>query len=156
MSDEPRAWVFEDENGNLVLEDPDALAVMQAVEQHNREQARAHCLRMFQEQFDRVLHFRDRYAQAGYTADEHVIVIINVDDEQGNILAEALMPGHDWQPIRDQGQVPFARGIAGREGVQGFLDLLPTKTAAEQLRRLVDGIPVVVVDAGTAAVFMTH
>lgn len=46
---------------------------------------------------DRVRHFKKRIAELGRTASDTVIVLINVDDVFGNVIAEKLMPGHDWQ-----------------------------------------------------------
>jgi hypothetical protein len=87
----------------------------------------------------------------GKSADEVVITVINVDTPLGGPLAEALMPGFDWQAIRDRGEVPFARGLAGREGIQEALDEL-YPSAGEALREC-QGLAVVIVDYGVAAVF---
>lgn len=60
------------------------------------------------------------------------------------------MPGFDWQKIRDRGEVPFARGLAMREGIRdalGFFD----QEAATKLRDMTT--VVVVVDHGVAEVF---
>lgn len=38
------------------------------------------------------------------------MVAIHVDDPAWADLAEALMPGHDWQQYRDRGELPIARG----------------------------------------------
>lgn len=65
------------------------------------------------------------------------------------IPGDALMPGTDWQAIRDQGQVPFARGLAGREG-QGMLDFLDAEAAG---KRHMNDLAVVVVDYEVADVF---
>ena len=61
------------------------------------------------------------------------------------------MPGHDWQSYRDRGETPFARGLAGREGVRSFLEMID-REAMEKLRSF-DGLAVVVVDHGVAEVF---
>ncbi|HMG13699.1 MAG TPA: hypothetical protein VK571_10995 [Gemmatimonadaceae bacterium] len=58
-----------------------------------------------------------------------MLLILNVDDLLGDELAAMLMPGHDWQAYRDQGQVPFARGLAGRQWMQGILELLDPEEA---------------------------
>lgn len=142
-SDEPRARVRE-VNGKLVLDDPDALAVARAVAKHN-------CRATLDVQIDRVRHFKKRMAELNRTAEEVVIVLINVDATFGADLANALMPGHDWQQYRDRGEVPFARGLAGREGLQRCLDVIDND-ASKKLCDLV-GLAVVVVDRGTVEVF---
>ena len=141
--DYPRA-VVHDVDGQLVLDDPNAMAVIHAVEKHN-------CRNTFELNADRVAHFKRRLAERGMTADQAVIVLLNVDDIHGSLLADALMPGHNWQEIRDRGEVPFARGLAMREGIQGALDTFD-KEAAEKLQGMTD-IAVVVVDRGVAEVF---
>lgn len=141
--DQPRATVREID-GRLVLDDPDALAVIRAVGKHN-------CRSTLEMNADRVEHFKGRLAERGLTPQDAVITVINVDDPQGAVLAEALMPGHDWQAYRDRGEVPFARGLASTEGVQGFLDVIDEE-AATKLREMTDP-SVVVVDHGVAEVF---
>ncbi len=141
--DYPRAVVREID-GQLVLDDPDAVAVIRAVEKHN-------CRNTLELNTDRVAHFKNRLAERGMTADQAVIVLLNVDDVHGGPLADALMPGHNWQEIRDRGEIPFARGLAMREGIQGALGAFD-KEAAEKLQSMTD-IAVVVVDRGVAEVF---
>lgn len=143
MSDQPRAVVREID-GKLVLDDPDAVAVIHAVEKHN-------CRNTLQLNADRVAHFKQRLADRGMTASDAVIVLLNVDDVHGGPLAEVLMPGHNWQEIRDRGEIPFARGLAMREGIQEALGTFD-KEAAEKLQGMTE-VAVVVVDRGVAEVF---
>lgn len=142
--DYPRAVVSE-VDGQLVLNDPDAINVIRAVEKHN-------CRNTFEINADRVAHFKRRLTERGMTADQAVIVLLNVDDVHGGPLADDLMPGHNWQQIRDQGETPFARGLAMREGIQGALDIFD-KEAAEKLKGMID-VAVVVIDHGVAEVFV--
>ncbi|MBI1960762.1 MAG: hypothetical protein HYS43_00585 [Candidatus Liptonbacteria bacterium] len=142
-NDYPRAVVRE-VDGQLVLDDPDAVAVIRAVEKHN-------CRNTFELNADRVVHFKHRLAERGMTADQAVVVLLNVDDVHGGPLADALMPGYNWQEIRDRGEVPFARGLAMREDIQGVLGTFD-KEAAEKLQGMTE-IAVVVVDHGVAEVF---
>lgn len=142
MSDEPRAVVREID-GKLVLDDPDAMAVARAVAKFN-------CGDTLKANADRVEHFRRRAVELGRTPTELVIVLLNVDDGNGRALADVLMPGFDWQAIRDRGEVPFARGLAGREGVQKALDVID-KEAADKLRAMTI-LAVVIVDHGVAEV----
>ena len=95
----------------LELDDPDAFAVILAVGKHN-------CRSTFVLNTDRVEHFKHRMVDRGMTATDAVIVLLNVDDVHGGPLADILMPGFNWQEIRDRGEVPFARGIVMREGIQ--------------------------------------
>jgi len=141
--DTPRATV-RTVDGQLVLDDPDAVAVIRAVEKHN-------CRLTFEGQVDRVKHFVQRMKERGVSAADVVIVLINVDAPFGGTLAELLMPGFDWQAVRDQGQVPFARGLAGREGIEEALAVFD-KDAAEKLKTMTT-TAVVVVDHGVAEVF---
>jgi len=141
---EPQGAVVREINGQLVLDDPIAVAVIHTVEKHN-------CRNTLELNADRVKHFKNRLAERGMTADQAVIVLLNVDDVHGGPLADALMPGHNWQEIRDRGEIPFARGLAMREGIQGALDTFD-KEAAEKLQGMTD-IAVVVVDRGVAEVF---
>lgn len=101
-------------DGKLYLNDPVAFEVMQTVNKHN-------CTLIRNAQQDRIDHFRNRAVVLGYTPADVVILLANVDDARGNILAEATMPGHDWQQYRDKGEIPFARGLAGRDGVLEFI-----------------------------------
>ena len=143
MSDEPRAVVRE-VNGQLVLDDPDAVAVIKAVEKHN-------CKNTLELNVDRVAHFKQRLMDRNMSADDAVIVVINVDDIHGGPLADALMPGYNWQEIRDRGEIPFARGLAMRDGIQECLEHFD-REAATKLKEMT-AIAVVIVDRSVAEVF---
>jgi hypothetical protein len=150
--DEVKARVYRDDKGQLVLEDSVAEGVIAAVNSHNYRLAMLTCRKVFEAQHDRIKHFTKRAVELGYTNKDLVIVLINVDTEFGRPLAEMLMPDHDWQQYRDKGEIPFARGLAGREGVQAYLDAGDKLTAAEDLK-LIEGLAVVVIDCEVAAVF---
>jgi len=141
--DYPRA-VVRNINGQLVLDDPDVMAVIQVVGKHN-------CKNTLELNADRVEHFKRRLAERNMTAKQAVIVLLSVDDVHGGPLADVLMPGYNWQEIRDRGEVPFARGLAMREGIQKALGTFD-KEAATKLRGMTD-VAVVVVDYGVAEVF---
>lgn len=134
-------------DGKLVLDDPDALAVVRAVAKHN-------CRALFDLNLERVAHFRDRVDVLGYNAETIVIVLINVDDGHGVILAEALMPGTNWDEYRSRGETPVARGLAVRAGVQDFVDVVDPDAGAK-LRDHHD-LAVVVVDHGVVEIFDTE
>ena len=131
-------------DGQLVLDDPVAVAVISAVGKHN-------CLNTLGLNVDRVEHFKRRLVERGMTADQVVIVLINVDDVHGGPLADVLMPGCNWQEIRDKGEVPFARGLAMRDGIQEALGTFD-KNAATKLQSMTS-VAVVVVDHGVAEIF---
>ena len=143
MSDEPRATVREID-GQLVLDDPDALAVARVVAKHN-------CKLTLEANADRVVHFTQRIRDRELSPTAVVIVLLNVDDPYGGILAEALMPGHNWQQFRDRGEVPYARGLVMREGLLPGLEALDAEEA-EKLRQNV-GVAILVMDFGVARVF---
>lgn len=144
MSEEPRATVRKID-GQLVLDDPDALAMIRAV-------GKVNCKGTLTAHYDAVERFMGRFLEADYSPDDVVIVLINVDDPQGRPIAELLMPGHDWQAVRDQGMVPYARGLAGREGMQEVLDLID-KDAAQKLKDAAGKVALIVVDHQVAEVF---
>ena len=139
----PRAVVREID-GQLVLDDPEAVALIHVIGKHN-------CGNTLEMNADRVEHFKRRLAERGMTADQAVIVLLNVDDVHGGPLADVLMPGYNWQEIRDRREIPFARGLAMREGIQEALSAFD-KEAAEKLQGMSD-VAVVVVDHGVAEVF---
>lgn len=143
MDEQPRATVRR--NGDqIVLDDPNGLAALRAVEKHN-------CRETLDANADRVAHFKQRAAELGHSANSVVIVLLNVDDHHGGEIADLLMPDHDWQQYRDRGEVPFARGLAGRIGIQETLEMFD-KEAAEKLAAM-QTLAVVVVDRGVAEVF---
>lgn len=131
-------------NNQLVLDDPVAFSVIRAVEKHN-------CRNTLDMNADRVADFKQRLVDRGLAPDQAVIVLLNVNDIHGGPLADALMPGHNWQEIRDRGEVPFARGLAMRPGIQEALSIFD-KDAATKLQTITD-VAVVVVDHGVAEVF---
>jgi len=91
-------------DGQLVLDDPAALGMIRAVGKHN-------CTKTLELNAERISHFRQRIEERGDSPNDMMIVIINVDDNEMSAgLADALMPGHDWQAYRDRGEVPFAPG----------------------------------------------
>ena len=130
-------------DGQVVLVDPEAESAMRVVAEHNlRSTLKWHG--------ERAAHFMRRAHERGLCGSDVVIVALGVDDPLGGVLAAGLMPGHDWQAYRNRGEVPYARGLAGREGIQAFLDEFAPR-AAEALRAH-DGLAVVVVDLGAVLV----
>lgn len=130
--------------GKIVLDDPEALAVARAV-------AKSNCRNTFEMNADRVQHFKGRIQERGLSAEQFLIVLLNVDDLHGGPIAELLMPNHNWQEYRDRGEVPYARGLAQRSGIQEIIGKFDTE-AATKLSGM-KGTAVAVVDHGVAEVF---
>lgn len=100
---------------------------------------------------DRVEHFKNRITEKEMDPTTVVIVLINVDSPYGGEIAEVLMPGHDWQQYRDQGQIPFARGIVMKEDMIEMIALFD-KEASEKITKI-ESVPVVVIDHSVAEIF---
>lgn len=143
MSDQPRA-IIREINDQLVLDDPDALAMIRVVEKLN-------CKILVDANTERIEHFKRRVVELKLSPEDVVITLINVDDACGRVLADLLMPGMDWQPFRDRGEIPVARGLASRPGVAAFLEQIDQE-AANKLHAW-KGLAIVVVDRGVAEVF---
>ena len=112
---------------------------------------KSNCRATFEDNKDRVEHFKNRITELGKTPDEFVIVLVNADDYHGGPIADGLMPGANWQQIRDQGMIPIARGFVEREGMIEILGGFD-HAAAEKLRAM-QGLAVVVIDHEVAEVF---
>ncbi|MDO8617510.1 MAG: hypothetical protein Q7N87_01300 [Candidatus Uhrbacteria bacterium] len=75
----------------------------------------------FEENQIRLEQFAHRILLAGRSLREMVVVCIDANADCWKFLVEMLMPGHDWQSIRDQGAHPFARGSQERKFVYEVL-----------------------------------
>jgi len=131
-------------NGQYVLDDPSALTMMRAV---NKQ----HCRKSLEDHLERMQDFVIKMKSPRISSDETCIVLINVDDINGKDVAEALMPDHNWQSIRDQGQVPYARGLVDRRGMGSVLDVIDV-SSAKKLREQ-SGTAIVVIDHGSTEIF---
>lgn len=131
-------------DGKTVLIDPVGYAFMKAVNKNN-------CEVTFDLNADRIQYFKNHITEKELDPKTIVIVIINVDAPYGFEIAEALMPGYDWQQFRDKGEIPFARGIVMKEGIIEMIAVFDLE--ASKKISLVEGIPVIVVDHGVAEVF---
>jgi hypothetical protein len=126
------------------IDDPGTRAAVRAIEKVN-------CKRTLQLSADRVAHFRGRIAALNLSWDDVVIVLVNVDDTHGRLFADVLMPGHDWQPYRDRGEVPFARGLAPRKATEMGIGIFDAEAAAKL--HGIREVAVVVIDHGVAEAF---
>ncbi len=140
MNDEPRAYVTQDKNGNMVLVDPD---VMQVASQHN-------IAITYQNNAERIQHFRNRVVERGDDPKKVSIVVACVDDPHGKALADILMPGTDWQAIRDRNEIPYARGLAGKQVLNEFLKFVDPNYTDTLMKT--DKVAVVIVDHGTYSI----
>lgn len=135
-------------DGQLVLDDPDALEVLTAVAQHN-------CRATLAVHGARIAHFRHRVRELGRSAETTLIVVINADEPLGEPMAAACGMPEGWaDTYRAQQQVPFARGLVDRAAMQELLDELGISMGkpAETLRAT-KGLPVLVLDHGVIAIF---
>jgi len=145
MSDDSyRRAVVRYANGEIILDDPDALALLLAVAKHK-------CNETFAENADKVASLKERISEGRLTSAQVVITIVNADDFHGRIIANEAMPGFNWQEIRDRGEIPYARGLSLREKIQDFLNFIDV-AAADKLRDM-NEVAVVVIDHGVAEVF---
>jgi hypothetical protein len=131
-------------DGKTVLIDPVGYAFMQAVNKSN-------CENTYLSQMDRVENFKKRVTEKEMDPTTVVIVLINDDSPDGGEIAEVLMPGHDWQQYRDQGEIPFARGIVMKEEMIEMIAVFD-KEASEKITKI-EGIPVVVIDHSVVEIF---
>ena len=131
-------------DGKLVLIDPEAVAIINAINKIN-------CKAAFDINADRIEHFKRRIDELGKTPQEVIIGIISVDDEHGEVIADLVMPGVNWQEFRDRGEKPFARGLILRSFMQKELELFDPE-AADKLKNS-EGVLAVVVDCGVAEIY---
>ena len=132
-------------DGELVLIDLAAASVIEVVNKHNCEQT-------LNSQRERVEHFKRRITELGHSSENVIILLANVDSDNGVCIAELTMPGHDWQQYRDKGEKPFARGLCDRQGIELFLSNSGYHNAEQKLKNC-QGIAIVVIDYDTAEVF---
>lgn len=112
-----------------------------------------HCFNILQVYKNRVLHYINRARELGLDPEQTMITILCVDDPYGGPIAKRFMPNNDdqWNAMRAQGLVPYAVGVTERQGVAEVLAAISQRAADDFDRHL--SLPIVVVDACTAAVF---
>lgn len=143
MSD-PSAHFIVDRDGTVILVDPVAEGVISVIAAHNRKEALKAMVRDHGEAIDR---FAARALERGMLPAETLIVILSVDDPLGGPLAEALMPGADWNQYRARGEKPYARGLAPRGPIREVLKDLHGGALARSLDEIA-GAAILVVDGG--------
>ena len=142
----------EERDGQLVLVDPAAMGLLAAVQTVNRRRAKEGCSITFRANGERIAHFVRRIEERGQSSKDVVIVLVRVDDSHGGPLSEELMPGYDWAPVRSGGAIPYARGLAMRDGIEDVVKLIDPEVGV-RFRTMTDAPVVVVVDFETCDVF---
>jgi hypothetical protein len=132
-------------DGKNVLFDEVAAGVILGV-------AKANCKVTYDMNEDRKHHFKLRHIERKLLDTEWLVIIANVDTTVGQVVADALMPGYDWDQYRNAGQVPYARGLASRKYIQEVLDIADP-IGADDLRSVEQCIATVVIDFNTAVVY---
>ncbi len=140
-------------DGQLVLVDPVAEAVFEVVAAHNRGIDRQNCLATVKAHADRVAHFAQRVGALGLSPRAALIVLLNMDEPFGALIGNNLMPGHDWAPYRERGEVPYARGLAERAGIEAWIED-PRPGAGRELADI-EGLAILVIDHGAIVSFPT-
>lgn len=128
-------------DGSLVLVDPDAFALAEAL-------GKGACKNLLAANAERLAHFAER-ARGRYDV---CFVLLDVDDVRGAALADVLMPGHDWQQYRNRGEKPLARGLATLDGMIGVLEQIQEGLASAWMHCGDDDLPVVVMTEGAVLV----
>lgn len=128
----------------FISNNPEAALMAKAI-------GKANCMNLFDLNTDRVEHFRNRATELNRTAADTVIVLINVDDVHGGPIVDVLMPGFNWQEVRDRGMIPIARGLASKAATQNILAEFDVE-ACKKLEGMTE-LAVVVVDEAVAEIF---
>jgi len=81
--------------------------------------------KMIVDSMGRLQHFAYRAKFIHELTNEDVVVVCIKVDSDWRPIVDALMPGHNWQEIRDLGQEPVARGTACFSICEVVADILP-------------------------------
>lgn len=125
----------------------DSLTKLQKVETRDR---------FFQPNRERLEHMAFRATKKGLARDEFITVAIDVDDPSWSEVVETLMPGCDWQAIRDRGEKPVARGTVLVGSIVDFLCQVCPDIAPALTGELPQGIvrAVVMADGGASVYYI--
>ena len=110
------------------------------------------CHAFLADSIPRLAHFAQRAIARGGPTERLAIVVLEIDDSLGSALADRLMPGYDWQAIRDRGETPVGRGLVMREGIEDVVEAYDPKLARAVREVPAGQLPVVIVAGGTIAV----
>jgi hypothetical protein len=110
----------------------------------------------FQPQRERLEHMAFRSTKKGLARNEFITVAIDVDDPNWSEVVETLMPGQDWQTIRDRGEKPVARGTVLAEGIIDYLCHVCPDIAPALTGELPQGVvrAVVMADGGASVYYI--
>ena len=61
----------------------------------------------------------------GVGVSDFVIVCIDVDDLSWKGVVDHLIPNHDWQQIRDRGEIPIAQGTVSSDFCDFIAEIVP-------------------------------
>ena len=77
---------------------------------------------IFSQNMGRLQHFAYRAMNVHGLSNEEFIVVCIMVDSSWRWLVDAIMPGADWQPFRDRGENPTARGFVSLpEDLRGII-----------------------------------
>jgi len=101
---------------------------------------------------ERLEHMAFRATKKGLARNEFIMVAIDVDDPSWSEVVESLMPGQDWQAIRDRGEKPVARGTVLADNIVEFLCEVCPDIASALKSELPQGVvrAVVMADGGAS------
>lgn len=106
---------------------------------------------LYKHNAERMGHFKQKVEALGRSGADTVITLLNVDDPVGKVLADIVMPGHDWQKFRDAGETPVARGMVTKGAIPEFLTHYGYTKTADELA-MTDELKVLVISSGVALV----
>lgn len=133
-------------NDELVLVDPQACAIIEAINRGN-------CKKTYDLNLDRINHFKQRFIDRQDSPEDVCIVVINVDDSYGKEISDILMPNVNWQEYRDRNEVPFARGLASKPFVVAYIDECIMNSNAAKMLNDMQTLAVVVIDWQNVEIF---
>lgn len=107
----------------------------------------------FQPNKERLEHMAFKATRKGLTPSEFVAVAIDVDDPSWTEVVEHLMPGYDWQAIRDRGEKPVARGTVQSGIIDYLCDVVPDIAPALRNELPSGAVRAVILAEGGASVY---
>lgn len=67
----------------------------------------------------------EKFFKAKLNPNEYTFVCINADDPTWTALVNIILPGHDWQSIRDKGLIPLARAVVPSSIKESIIKMFP-------------------------------
>ena len=98
--------------------------------------------------YERLCEFADRARKKEEQGlGEFAVICIDADDPSWKGELGALMPGYDFQKLRDLGQQPFGRGVIPREIAEGFVSRCP------EIKGLPPGVHILICGGGGLSIY---